>query len=595
MVPDDLVQPFRIDPFALRGRLVRLGPAIDRILSQHAYPEPVAAMLGEAITLAVLLAGALKYDGIFTLQTKGDGPIRLMVADVSTDGAVRGYAQYDAAKLDAARDRAPRAASRCRACSAPAISPLPSTRARTPTATRGSSSWPGRPSPNARSIISGSRSRSRRGSSSSVAPCRARCAWRAGGLMLQRVPPEGGYGVIADDVEDGWRRAMVLMSSATAGELVDPGLSPHRLLFRLFHEDGVRVFDTHPLEARCRCSRERIECILRAVSGRRARRHAPRSGSPPLPANSATPATSSTPRRDQPPRPARDARRRGAIDHERELPNEWRARFGDAPDLAGRTSGHPVAAPGAAAPHPSPLRSDRPVPEALLRLLLGAAFSASSKSDFQQASVIRVAERGRRDRLAALVPDMPWIGNAPVFLVFCGDARRLERIGELRAHRTGERPARRLFQRRDRRRPGLADLHPGSRDRQPRLLSDQRDPQPRRRGRRDPGITGQGLSRSPGCASAIPLRRALSACACRSRSPSTPTVTTIPRSPPRSTPTTAAAPPAICRRASSSAPPDTFGYADFYGWSEDKARQAAAQPEGQTFPSHLRARGFTFD
>ena len=100
-VPDDLVQPFRIDPFALRGRLVRLGPAIDRILSQHAYPEPVAAMLGEAITLAVVLAGALKYDGVFTLQTKGDGPIPLIVADVSTDGAVRGYAQYDQVKLDA--------------------------------------------------------------------------------------------------------------------------------------------------------------------------------------------------------------------------------------------------------------------------------------------------------------------------------------------------------------------------------------------------------------------------------------------------------------------------------------------------------------
>ena len=96
--PDDLVQPFRIDPFALRGRLVRLGPTIDRILSQHDYPEPVAAMLGEAITLAVVLAGALKYDGIFTLQTKSDGPVRLIVADVSTEGAVRGYAQYDRGK-----------------------------------------------------------------------------------------------------------------------------------------------------------------------------------------------------------------------------------------------------------------------------------------------------------------------------------------------------------------------------------------------------------------------------------------------------------------------------------------------------------------
>jgi len=89
-------------------------------------------------------------------------------------------------------------------------------------------------------------------------------AWRAGGLMLQRVPPEGGYAVIADDVEDGWRRAMVLMSSATGAELVDPELSPRRLLFRLFHDEGVRVYDTHPLEPRCRCSRERIINILHA-------------------------------------------------------------------------------------------------------------------------------------------------------------------------------------------------------------------------------------------------------------------------------------------------------------------------------------------
>src|SRR6516164_771124 len=78
--------------------------------------------------------------------------------------------------------------------------------------------------------------------------------------------------------------------------------------------------------------------------------------------------------------------------------------------------------------------SERPVPDALIRLLLGAGSSASSKSDFQQASVIWVKDRGRRDRLAALVPDMPWIGTAPVFLVFCGDARRLERLGELRGH-----------------------------------------------------------------------------------------------------------------------------------------------------------------
>jgi FMN reductase [NAD(P)H] len=72
----------------------------------------------------------------------------------------------------------------------------------------------------------------------------------------------------------------------------------------------------------------------------------------------------------------------------------------------------------------------RPVPEPVVRLILAAAFSASSKSDFQQASMIRVDDRVQRERLAALIPEMPWIGNAPVFLVFLGDARRLERISK---------------------------------------------------------------------------------------------------------------------------------------------------------------------
>src|SRR5687768_5800442 len=69
--------------------------------------------------------------------------------------------------------------------------------------------------------------------------------------------------------------------------------------------------------------------------------------------------------------------------------------------------------------------SDQPVPDSLVRLLLAAAFSASSKSDYQQGSVIWLRDRARRDRLAALFPDMPWIGTAPVFLVFLGDSRRL--------------------------------------------------------------------------------------------------------------------------------------------------------------------------
>ncbi|MGH8295421.1 MAG: Hsp33 family molecular chaperone HslO, partial [Steroidobacteraceae bacterium] len=261
--PDDLVQPFRIDPFALRGRLVRLGPAIDRILSQHDYPEPVAALLGEAITLAIVLAGALKYDGVFTLQTKGDGPVRLMVADVSTAGALRGYAQYDAAKLE-----------RALAGTGTAAAPVPRLVGSGYIAFTVDQ---GEETDRYQAIVElagatlaecaqhyfRQSEQVQAGIKLSVGRAGADGSWRAGGLMLERVPPEGGHALVADDVADAWRRAMVLMSSATQEELVDPDLLPHGLLYRLFHEDGVRVYRTHPLEARCRCSRERVEGILR--------------------------------------------------------------------------------------------------------------------------------------------------------------------------------------------------------------------------------------------------------------------------------------------------------------------------------------------
>src|SRR5258708_10107671 len=98
-VADDLVQPFQIDNSGLRGRLVRLGPVLDEILTRHAYPEPVALMLGEAIALAAALAGALKYEGVFTLQTRGGRALRLLFAHVARARPVRGYAQYDPGKL----------------------------------------------------------------------------------------------------------------------------------------------------------------------------------------------------------------------------------------------------------------------------------------------------------------------------------------------------------------------------------------------------------------------------------------------------------------------------------------------------------------
>ena len=260
---DDLVQPFRIDPFALRGRLVRLGPTVDRILSQHDYPEPVATILGEAIALAVVLAGALKYDGIFTLQTKSDGPVRLIVADVTTEGAVRGYAQYNSARLGDLSVQPGQSPSVPKLMGAGYIA-FTVDQGEDTERYQGIVELVGANLAECAQHYFRQSEQIQAGIKLSAARSGPDGAWRAGGLMLQRVPPEGGTPVIADDVEDGWRRAMVLMSSATSAELVDPELPPRRLLFRLFHEEQVRVFRTHALEARCRCSRERIARILRS-------------------------------------------------------------------------------------------------------------------------------------------------------------------------------------------------------------------------------------------------------------------------------------------------------------------------------------------
>ena len=267
-LPDDVVQPFQIEAFGLRGRLVRLGPLVDEVLTRHDYPEPVALMLGEAIALAAALSGALKYDGVFTLQTKGDGPIHLLVADVTSAGAVRGYAQYDEAKLERALAQAPAGLGN-------SVPRLLGAGHLAFTVDQGEHTerYQGIVELQGATLAECAHHYFRQSeqveAGLKVAVARlpdgaGRPRWRAGGLMIQRLPPEGDA-ARRDAAEDGWRRAMILMSSCTSPELVDAELAPNRLLFRLFHEDGVRAYRQHDLVARCRCSRERVERVLRML------------------------------------------------------------------------------------------------------------------------------------------------------------------------------------------------------------------------------------------------------------------------------------------------------------------------------------------
>jgi nitroreductase len=272
---------------------------------------------------------------------------------------------------------------------------------------------------------------------------------------------------------------------------------------------------------------------------------------------------------------------------------EWRARFGEPSGLVGEAEETPSL-------RQMLLRrtqrryTPRPVAEGLLRLLLGAAFSASSKSDFQQASVVHVAESGRRERLAALVPDMPWIGTAPVFLVFCGDARRLERLGEMRGH---GRPNGRL--------EGffnaaidaalvmqsfiLAAEAAGLGCCPISVIRNHADAVAEILELPDKVFPVAGLCVGyPAGEGHISMRLPLSVTFHTDRYDDSGFAQAIDDYDRRRSARYAI--PREQQRA-----PEIFGYADFYGWSEDKARQATAQPEGQTFPLYLRSRGFTFD
>jgi len=281
---DDLVTPFEVAKLDLRGRVVRLGPAVDRILSSHSYPPAVAKLLGEAVVLTVMLGSALKIEGRFILQTQGDGPVRMLVVDFTTPGKVRACARFDAARVEAA-------------AAAGAASPgsllgkghLAMTIDQGPDMSR----YQGLVALEGGSLEDAAHEYFHR---SEQIPTRVRLAvaeelrageggashrWRAGGIMLQFLPKSPERGRVADlhpgDAPEGmelpevkedeaWVEGRALVSTVEDVELIDPALSSERLVYRLFHEPGVRVFRGSTLRAECSCSRETVEAMLKSFS-----------------------------------------------------------------------------------------------------------------------------------------------------------------------------------------------------------------------------------------------------------------------------------------------------------------------------------------
>lgn len=276
----DTVLPFTVPALDLRGRTVHLGPSLDAILGRHAYPAPVARLLAEAIALTTLLGSSIKFEGRFILQTRTDGPVSMLVVDFQTPDGIRAYASFDEAAVAAAV-----AAGRVSPAELLGGGHLAMTVDQGPDMQR----YQGVVALEGESLEEVAHVWFHQ---SEQIPTRVRLAvaevltkgeggashaWRAGGLMVQFLPesedrvrardlhpgdaPEGTE-PHAPEVDDAWAEAEALVSTIEDVELTDPEISAERLLFRLFHERGVRVFDPLRMVERCRCSRERVEGML---------------------------------------------------------------------------------------------------------------------------------------------------------------------------------------------------------------------------------------------------------------------------------------------------------------------------------------------
>jgi molecular chaperone Hsp33 len=263
---DDLILPFQAEHAEVAGRLAKLGPVVDTILSRHDYPEPVSKLLGEAVALTALLGAALKFEGKFILQATTDGPVDLLVADYQVPGALRGYARFSAERL----------------ATLPADAPLLGEGHLAMTIDRGPDTerYQGvvpleggsladaadiyfRQSEQLPTFIKLAVARHYRAGQG-----KRPWTWRAGGLLVQKLTREGGRRATRESAfaAEDWTRAKALAETVEDHELLDPMLPPDRLLYRLFHEEKVRAYRAVPLTSYCSCSEARVEELLRRFS-----------------------------------------------------------------------------------------------------------------------------------------------------------------------------------------------------------------------------------------------------------------------------------------------------------------------------------------
>jgi molecular chaperone Hsp33 len=261
----DTVTVFQLDHQPVRGRAIKMGPALEKALrpnGENRYPDSVARLLGEAMMTGALVAQSLKFNGRIVVQCHGknEGAVSLLMADCTTDGHVRGYARWDETRLKEIEldNRTPGA----QALLGKGTFSMTIDQGPDMDQYQGVAGIDG----DSLSVCA-----EHYFNQSEQVPTRIHLAcgqavdeagahWTGGGIMIQKIADD----TARPDATPPWETAQTLFKTLTDAELIDPELSTNRLLYRLFHEDGVRLVESNDVAAKCRCSRKRLLNTLKS-------------------------------------------------------------------------------------------------------------------------------------------------------------------------------------------------------------------------------------------------------------------------------------------------------------------------------------------
>ena len=262
---DDIVAAFQIDGEPVRGRIARMGPAtVDEVLQRHQYHPAIAKILGELLTLAALVGASLKFDGKLIVQVQGmpgiEGALRFVVAEYRTNGSLRGYASVDKAALTdlLARNYDPS----MHDLIGHGLFAMTIDQGTDMDRYQGTVPLEGDTIAEAAALYFAQSEQiptRLRLACTKITNAKGREQWRAGGALIQQIAGDSARG----DTALAWDNATILFETLQDRELVNAELSAGDLLYNLFHEDGVRLFEAKPIETACTCSQSRITALLK--------------------------------------------------------------------------------------------------------------------------------------------------------------------------------------------------------------------------------------------------------------------------------------------------------------------------------------------